>query len=228
MNRPTNGTNIFADKATFILRKMLSNPEKKWVTRDFMGDNGVSIGMAQGVLEAMSKKGYIERVKRGPDSYALLTNKDELINDWVVEYRFELNEVDTYYSPDKNILSQLKDYLKDKQYALTLHSGANLTTSFVVTDQVHLYFSPENWKKDILELRQQLDLKELVRGGNIHIIRPVYKKSVFYGARTIKGYKVVSDLQLYIDLYSFKPRGREHAEYLEKALEEKGKSLYES
>ncbi len=207
---------------------MLSHPEKKWVTRDFTGDNGVSLGMAQGALETMAKKGYVERIKRGPNSYALLTNKDELISDWVAEYRFELNEVDTYYSPDKNILLKFKDYLKDKQYALTLHSGANLTTSFVVTDQIDLYFGPENWKKDILELRQQLDLKELVRGGNIHIIRPVYKKSVFYGARTIRGYKVVSDLQLYLDLYNFKPRGREHAEYLKKALEEKGMSLYES
>ena len=228
MNRPTNGTNIFADKATFILRKMLSNPEKKWVTRDFMGDNGVSLGMAQGVLEVMANKGYIERVKRGPDSYALLTNKDELISDWVAEYRFELNEVDTYYSPDKNILSKLKDYLANKQYAFTLHSGANLITSFVVTDQVYLYVKPDNWKKEILDLRQQLDLKELVRGGNIHVIRPVYKNSVFYGARTIKGHKVVSDLQLYLDLFNFKPRGREHAEYLKKYLEEKGKSLYES
>lgn len=228
MNSPKNMKNIFADKATFILRKMLSNPDKKWVTRDFTGDNGVSIGMAQGVLETMVKKGYVERVKRGPDSYALLTNIQELINDWVTAYRFELNEADTYYSPDKNILSRLKDYLKDKQYALTLHSGANLTTSFVLIDQVYLYFKPENWKKDILELRQQLDLKELVRGGNIHIIHPHYKKSVFYGAQAIKGYKVVSNLQLYLDLYNFKPRGREHAEYLKKVLEEKGKSLYES
>jgi DNA-binding PadR family transcriptional regulator len=228
MNKPTNGTNIFADKATFILRRMLSNPEKKWVTRDFMGDDGVSLGTAQGVLETMAKKGYIERVKRGPDSYALLTNKNELISDWVAEYQFDLNEVDVYYSPDKNILLKLKDYLKDKQYALTLHVGANLITSFVVTDQIDLYFRPENWKKEILELRQQLDLKELVRGGNIHIIHPTYKNSVFYGARAIKGYKVVSDLQLYLDLYNFKPRGREHAEYLKKALEEKGKSLYES
>ena len=118
--------------------------------------------------------------------------------------------------------------LKDKKYALTLHSGANLMTSFVVTDQIDLYFSPENWKKEILGLRQQLDLKELVRGGNVRIIRPVYKNSVFYGARTLKVYKVVSNLQLYIDLYNFKPRGREHAEYLKKAFEEKGKSLYES
>ncbi len=228
MNGHTNGTNIFADKATFIVRKMLSNPEKKWVTRDFTGDNGVSLGMAQGTLEAMAKKGYIERVKRGPESYAILTNKDELVSDWLAEYRFELNETEVYYSPDKNILSKFKDYLKDKQYALTLHSGANLTTSFVVTDQVSLYLFPENWNRDILEMRQQLDLKELVRGGNIHIARPYYKNSVFFGARTIKGYKVVSDLQLYLDLYGFKPRGREHAEYLKKALEEKGKNLYES
>ena len=228
MNGHTNGTNIFADKATFIVRKMLSNPEKKWVTRDFTGDNGVSLGMAQGTLEAMAKKGYIERVKRGPESYAILTNKDELVSDWLAEYRFELNETEVYYSPDKNILSKFKDYLKDKQYALTLHSGANLTTSFVVTDQVSLYLFPENWNRDILEMRQQLDLKELVRGGNIYIVRPYYKTSVFYGARMIKGYKVVSNLQLYLDLYGFKQRGREQAEYLKKALEEKGKSLYES
>lgn len=228
MHKPVNGKNIFADKATFILRRMLSNPQKKWVTRDFMGEDGVSLGMAQGILEAMAKKGYIERIKRGPDSYALLTNTEELISDWLAVYRFELNKVDTYYSPDKNILSKIKDYLKDKQYAFTLHSGANLTTSFVMTDQVHFYLTSQNWKKEILELRQQLDLKELVRGGNINIVRPLYKNSVFYGARTIKGYKVVSDLQLYLDLYGYKPRGREHAEYLKKALEEKGKSLYES
>jgi hypothetical protein len=228
MNNHTNGKNIFADKATFILRKMLSNPEKKWVTRDFTGADGVSLGMAQGALEAMEKKGYIERVKRGPDSYALLTNKDKLISDWVTEYQFELNKVDIYYSPDKNILSKIKDYLKDRLYALTLHSGANLMTSFVATDQVYLYFHPEDWNKDILELRQQLDLKELVRGGNVHIIRPYYRISAFYGAQTIKGYKVVSNLQLYLDLYNFKPRGREHAQHLKEYLQEKGKNLYES
>jgi len=95
MNNSANGKNVFADKATFILRKMLSCPTKKWVTRDFTGDDGVSLGMAQGALETMAKKGYIERVKRGPDSYALLTNGDELVSDWVAAYRFERNAVET-------------------------------------------------------------------------------------------------------------------------------------
>ncbi len=100
-------------------------------------------------------------------------------------------------------------------------------TSFVMTDQVYLYFAPDNWKKEILDLRQQLDLKELVSGGNINIIRPFYKNSAFYNLQTVKGYKVVSNLQLFLDLFHYKPRGREHAEYLQQYLNEKGKQLYE-
>ncbi|MDP8216184.1 MAG: type IV toxin-antitoxin system AbiEi family antitoxin [Candidatus Kaelpia imicola] len=227
MNKPKNGKNIFADKATFVLRKMLSNPGKKWVIRDFTGENGVSLGTAQGVLEVISKQGYIERVKRGPDSFALLTNARKLIEDWMKAYYFELNDMHTYYSPNKNIMPKLKDYLKDKEYSLTLHSGANLMTFYVMTDNVHVYFSPLNWEKELLDLRQRLDLKELVRGGNIHIIRPFYKNSVYYNTQMIKGYKVVSNLQLYLDLYQFKPRGKEHAEYLENQQKEEGKNLYE-
>lgn len=228
MNNSKNRKNIFADKATLILRKMLSQPGRKWVIRDFTGDNGVSLGMAQGVLEVMSRKGYIERVIKGPDSYALLTNARELVGDWTQAYNFELNDIHTYYSPDKNILSKLKKYLKDKEYCLTLHSGANMMTSYVVTDNVHVYFSPANWDKELLALRQHLELKELVSGGNVHIIRPYYKNSAYYDTQTINGYKVASNLQLYLDLYQFKPRGREHAEYLENQLKEKGMTVYAS
>lgn len=217
--------NIFADKATLILREMLRHPEKKWVTRDFTGRGGVSIGMSQGVLETMAKLGYVERIKRGPVSYTLLTDAERLIENWRKEYSFELNEVDTYYTPDKNILTKLKNYLKDKQYAFTLHTGANLMTFFVKTDHVYMYFKSQNWNKDILDIRQRFDLKELVRGGNIHFVRPYYKKSVFFNTQMIRGYKVVSNLQLYLDLFNFRPRGREHAEYLKGLLQEKGSRL---
>lgn len=204
---------------------MISQPNRQWVVRDFTGPKGVSLGMAQGVLDAMEKIGYVERVKKGPDSYTILTNKEKLIDDWLREYRFELNEIDTYYTADKNVLKKMKAYLKDKQYALTLHAGANLITSFVKTEHVYLYINTEDWNRDILRIRQKLDLKELVRGGNLYIIRPYYKNSIFFDIQKIKGYRVVSNLQLYLDLYNFQPRGREHALYLKKLLEDKGKSL---
>jgi len=217
--------NIFADKASLVLRKMLKDPERRWVVRDFAGHGGVSLGMSQEVLKTMEKKGYIERVKKGPDSYTILANKDKLISDWLKEYRFNLNTIDIYYSSDKNILKKFKRVLKEDQYALTLHTGANLITSFVRTEEIFIYMNLKEWEKDVLDIRQKLDLKELVRGGNIHLIHPFYKNSVFFNTQKIKGHTVVSNLQLYLDLYNFQPRGREQAEYLRNLLEEKGRKL---
>jgi len=217
--------NIFADKASLVLRKMLKDPERRWVVRDFTGPEGISLGMSQEVLKAMEKKGYIERVKRGPNSYTILTNKDQLISDWLEGYSFDQNVIDTYYSANKNILNKFRKVLKENQYVLTLHTGANLITSFVRTKEIFIYLSLKDWKKDILDIRQKLDLKELVRGGNIHLIHPFYKNSVFFNTQKIKGYTVVSNLQLYLDLYNFQPRGREQAEHLRNLLEEKGGNL---
>ena len=217
--------NIFTDKASLVLKEMLKDPERRWVVRDFTGPGGVSLGMSQEILKAMEKKGYIERVKKGPNSYTILTNKEKLISDWLKEYRFDLNIIDTYYSANKNILNKFKKVLKENQYALTLHTGANLLTSFVRTEEIFIYMNFKNWEKDILEIRQKLDLKELVRGGNIHLIYPFYKNSVFFNTQKLKGYTVVSNLQLYLDLYNFQPRGREQAEYLRNLLEEKGRNL---
>jgi len=217
--------NIFADKASLVPRKMLQNPERRWVVRDFTGPGGVSLGMSQEVLKAMEKKGYIERVKKGSNSYAILTNKEKLISDWLRKYYFDLNILDTYYSTDKNILKKFKRLLKENQYALTLHTGANLITSFVRTEDIFIYINLKDWEKDILDIRQKLDLKKLVRGGNIHLVHPFYKNSVFFNTQKIRGYTVVSNLQLYLDLYNFQPRGREQAEHLRILLEEKGRNL---
>jgi hypothetical protein len=48
---------------------------------------------------------------------------------------------------------------------------------------------------------------------------------VFFNQQTINGFKVVSNLQLYLDLYNFQPRGQEQAEQLKTILEEKEKNF---
>jgi len=217
MRENTKMKNIFADKATLVVRKMFQQPQRKWVVRDFIAPGKLSLGMAQAVLDAMEKKGYVERFRKGPESYTILGNKETLLADWLKEYRFDFNKVYTYY--------KIKGCLLSDQYALTLHTAANLITTFVKTEEVFFYLNSLNWDKDMLNLRQKLDLKELVKGGNIHIIRPFYKTSVFLNTQRIKGLTVVSNLQIYLDLYHFQPRGKEHAEHLRKLLEEKGRHL---
>jgi hypothetical protein len=220
--------NVFADKATLILRAMIKQPDKKWVVRDFVNELSISLGMAGEVVKALEKSGCLERQKKGPYSYSILTNKDKLIQDWVKYYIFDLNTTALFYNPNLG-LNKIKNFFKQKgmedKYAFTLHTGANFETSYVKTGNIYLYIDYVSFDKILLDFRQQLDLKQLVQGGNVYLIKPYYKNSVFRGVQKKRGFNVVSNLQLYLDLYNFKPRGLEHAKFLKEQLEHKGLSL---
>lgn len=217
--------NIFADKASLVLRTMLREPGRRWVLRDFVGELRISLGLAQAVLEVVESRGYGERIKRGALSYTILTNPDLLLSDWVKAYSFDRNIMKTFYFPGSDLLKRIKAALNGLPYGLTLHTGANLLTSWVQTDQVYIYLNPERWTEVLTNIRQFLGLKELVSGGNIHIVRPFYKNSIFYNAREIRGIRVVSNLQLYLDLFGFQPRGFEHAQRLKEIVKERGELL---
>ncbi|MBI4388062.1 MAG: hypothetical protein HY582_03360 [Candidatus Omnitrophica bacterium] len=220
---------IFSDKASLALREMLRFPTREWVVRDFEKELGIGRGWAARVLALLREKGYLKGEARGRGAFAVLRNREELIQEWIRDYDFTLNKTHFYYASDTNLLPKIKQffnrYTKEKAYALTLHTGANLMTNFVRTSTIYLYLDSKDFKRISLELRQTLDLKELKKGGNVCLIEPYYKKSSFFGLQKIKGYPVVSHLQLYLDLYHFPERGREHAEYLLRILKEKGKQL---
>jgi hypothetical protein len=65
----------------------------------------------------------------------------------------------------------------------------------------------------IREVADSLGLKQVSSGPNFSILEP-YDEGVFYGSREIGSMRVVSDVQLYLDLVGFKGRGEESAEFL--------------
>ncbi|OGQ05350.1 MAG: hypothetical protein A3F82_00955 [Deltaproteobacteria bacterium RIFCSPLOWO2_12_FULL_44_12] len=213
---------LFADKATLILRALLKNPSKNWVVRDLVRECRVSLGLVSKTIGFLNELGYV-RVERGRTGYINVVNLKAILSDWVYHYDFSLNAVFSLYSPDKNALPKLKAFLIKKglaeSYALTLHSGANLLTNYVSDENSYLYLASESFHKIVREIQDRLGFKQLRHGGNVHLIQPYYKNSAFYDCRTIRQFRVVSDLQLYLDLYHFAPRGREHAEHLKKLLE---------
>ncbi len=220
---------IFSDKATVIIRAMLSQPDRKWVVRDFENEFNIGRSRAADVLSTLRKKGFVGGIPSGRLAYNVLVNREELIEEWAKFYSFDLNDIYLYYSSDRNILESLRKYFKRRglsdKYALTLHSGANLITDYVNIHSVYCYLSPENFDKLSLEIRQELDLKELKRGGNVFLVKPYYKRSVFLNKQKMKGCYIVSNLQLYLDLYNFPQRGKEHARYLLKILREERKDF---
>ena len=149
-----------------------------------------------------------------------------MIKEWLHFYKFDLNGSHLYYSEHDDTIKKMKNCLQSRgwqdKYAFTLHTGANLITSYVRTPTIYCYLDSDIFDEMSLEIRQALDIKELKMGGNIYFIKPYYKKSVFFDKRVIRGLPVVSNLQLYLDLFHFPQRGQQHAEFLLKILKEKG------
>lgn len=222
-------TNIFSDKATIVIRAMLSLPDKKWVARDYKSEFGVGRARAAAVLSSLRKKGFIGGIRSGRLAYNVMQNSKTLLDEWLKFYSFEMNKIYLYYSSPQDVLPRLKKYFDANKnpygYALTAHTGANLITNYVNTQTVYCYLKGDTFDDVSLDLRQTLDLKELKKGGNFCLIKPYYKNGAFLDNQTIKGYNVVSNLQLYLDLYHFPQRGRDHAQYLLKTLKEEGKSF---
>lgn len=222
-------TNIFSDKATIVIRAMLSQPDKKWVARDYKSEFGVGRARAAAVLSSLRKKGFIGGIRSGRLAYNVMQNSKTLLDEWLKFYSFEMNKIYLYYSSPQDVLPRLKKYFDANKnpygYALTAHTGANFITNYVNTQTVYCYLKGDTFDDVSLDLRQTLDLKELKKGGNFCLIKPYYKNGVFLDNQTIKGYNVVSNLQLYLDLYHFPQRGRDHAQYLLKTLKEEGKSF---
>jgi len=210
--------NLFSDKASFVLRRMLQEPDRRWVVRDFTGPDGVSLGLAQAVCETLEAEGFAERTKRGAAGFTLLTNPDFLIEAWVQAYSVSRNVARTFYLPGTNGIRKIEKALAGLPYAFTLHAGADFLTSWVRTDQIHFYLDDRGDPELFLKVRQTLGLLELKTGGNVHILRPYYARSAFFNAQIIGRARIVSNLQLYLDLYHYRPRGREHAERLKETI----------
>jgi uncharacterized protein YccT (UPF0319 family) len=58
------------------------------------------------------------------------------------------------------------------------------------------------------KLSKELQLKPIPKEGNVRLIVP-YDEGVFYQVQRIEGVQIVSNIQLYVDLYNYPARGEE-------------------
>ena len=94
------------------------------------------------------------------------------------------------------------------RYAFSGPSGAALISQYMTPTMVHFY--ADVLKKEFLE---ELKADPVPSEGNL-LIRVVEQENGFIGSREVKGVYVVSDLQLYLDLWAMGGRGQEAAEEL--------------
>lgn len=216
-----NGRNPFSDKASLILRAMLRNAGHLWGIREMAEEIGLNPGYVSRIAEELEKRGYVVRAK----NKLRLRSPEGILDDWVRAYNFKKNKLIRYFCMAKSssdILSKLNklEIPDDIKYALSVQAGASLISPYSVFKEVHVYVRNQ---KDIEFFKNQLQLSSADQGSNLLFMLPYYKNSVFFDIRIVKNLWVVSDIQLYLDLYEYPIRGREQAEHL---LEKQLKDLF--
>jgi len=217
---------IFSDKSSLVVRALLADPKHHWTIPELAQKEKISTGLVMAVFKILQDEGFLERHSAGRFSYTQLRDPEKLLEKWVHQYRFSQNRQVQFYSEQKGLLSKIRDHLIEEEipYALTLFSGAALVAPYVRSRENALYIGvKEEEAEDALwKIQSRFMLIPPKAGGNVHFALPYYKNSVFRDARTIRGFQVVSNLQLYLDFFNYPVGGAEQAEWLKARLKEKG------
>jgi hypothetical protein len=155
-----------------------------------------------------------------------IRNAKSILEDWVREYNYKKNRDSRFFCLAKRpeeIIARISGAKipANIPYALSLQAGSSLISPYAVFDSVHIYVRNQ---QAINYFKEQLELEEARQGDNIVLMLPYYRHSVFYDRQKAKNLWVVSDLQLYLDLYNYPIRGLEQAEHL---FEKRLKSVLE-
>jgi len=199
---------IFSRKTTRIIRVLLCNPKRLWKVQELAQESNVSLGLAFKAKKRLLDLDYakVENRKIG------LSRPQELLGKWADNYSFRKNTLYDCFSikSAREVEQDLSEYCQEKRipYAFALFSGAALVAPFTRYTRGFVYV-----KDNIENIVNSLELKRVNSGANFTLMQP-YDDGVFYGKREMKNYAVVSDIQLYLDLVSYKGRGEESAKFL--------------
>jgi len=210
--------NLFAKKATDIIRVLLVNYPKTWALRDLAKESGTALGYTSRVSNTLISQRLALRASAR--SELKIMAPEDLLKRWATFSHFGANTAFVeYYTSEQDILKFLSRLKRQKpgKYALTGLAGALLVEPFVRPTNTHMYILKGS---DSGELAHDLDLMPVEENGNVKFaIAP--GNGIFYGAQEIDGIRVVSDIQLYVDLYNYPARGREAADELWKKIEKR-------
>lgn len=213
--------NLFGGRAVAILRVLLVNYPKTWALRALAKEAGVSLGLASKVSRALIREKIA--IRDSERAELKLMNQRLLLWRWAMYNNFSANtQFIEYYSREEDV-SKFFEKFKNKngpEYAFTALAGALLVAPFVRPTNVHIYV---NSAEDAEKWAKLLDLMPVEGNGNVKFAI-AESKGILYGSKEVNGIRVVSDIQLYVDLLNYPARGAEAAGEIMKAIEKHWKT----
>jgi hypothetical protein len=197
---------LFTPATTLVLRRMFNQPERTWNMVDLSNATIISLGQISKIINRFAEEGLMDKQKGS----IKLARPGAVLDLWRDLYRFEDNVSKGYYCllNDRKIIFERLKTASEMAYALTLGSAASLVAPSVRSTDVYMYMNGKNG-----EIVKLLDLRPVEFGGNVYLVEP-RDRGILYDTKIIDGLRLVSNLQLYLDLYNYPARGREQADAL--------------
>ena len=199
---------LYSPKAARVLRVMLNNPGRRWKLQPLADEAQVSLGQAANVKRLLLDR---ECIRAEPEGIAV-SEPQALLTEWGENYNYRRHQISDFYSLKTvaEIEAALAETCRQEgiKYALTGFSGAARVAPFVRYQRVTAYV-----QGDIEGLAQRLGLSRVSSGANVGLWMP-YDEGVFYATQDYDGARVVSPIQLYLDLRGSRGRGEEAADFL--------------
>jgi len=221
MQGENRGLNLFSGRAEDLIRVLLAEYPKAWATRELCKEAGLSLGWVSKVSGALIRERLA--LRESTRGRLKLMEPRTLLRRWANYHNFAANTRFLDYYMEENDVSALFPRFKGKQgpeYAFTGLAGALLAAPFVRPANAHIYVRNEESAKHWAET---LKLQPIEKNGNVKFAI-ANENDVFYGSYPISGTRVVSDVQLYVDLLNYPGRGEEAAGEILKKIEKDWKS----
>ncbi|RPJ62721.1 MAG: hypothetical protein EHM12_03970 [Dehalococcoidia bacterium] len=208
--------NPYSDKASIMLRLLMDEPGHPWRIREIAEAGGITAGWASLTVDSMVERGIVQYSR---DNGIRLLAWEDTLKEWADFYDWQKSKFHYYYCHALDMQEILEKISKlssnvSAKCALGFQAGAHLITPYSTFNQVHLLIEGNGFDLMKGKIEQELSLEARKEGSNLILIKPYYTNSALFRARKIKKWRVVSDIQLYLDLNRYPLRGHEQAEQL--------------
>lgn len=208
----------FSRKSSRIVRILLTHPDKGWQVQELAKEAGVSLGLASKVKTALLEDAYLEERER----LLYLRDPAKLLQGWAAQYRPDVKRLQLFtLNRPPEAERRIAEWCRTNEinYALTQLSAAWRYSPMVRYDKSVVYVDKKVVSGgNLTTLLDQLEARQVDTGVNC-TLWVTDDPAVFSDAREVEGVRLVSPLQLYLDLKALAGRGEEAAqEVLEKEL----------
>ena len=206
---------LFAPRAARVLRVLLQGPLRPWKVTELAASARVSLGWVSAVRKQLLAHEWAVEKPGG----LTVTKPGAVLDVWAKadawEKRTEVREYSLLLATDGDALHRAEDLqetLSADQLAFTQWFAGWLRHPYTMPSVVTAYV--RKFPEDSV-IEEKFLARRVSSGGRLRLVLPK-EEGVFHPAQIVRGFNLVSDVQIYLDLLKAGQRGEEQAAELRK------------